>query len=200
MFGLMSNLKIQMEVTKNDIDNYFTSNYNNLITLATNNIRNKPTKELQEPSTYVNECYMHLLTNIQKIPSIDKIANFAYKYIIDEIRWTNSKVNRTNKIVEQYNAISPSNEQTIDLIDESTNLDTINLLLDEMDDYNKKKAAIQIYISECNAVDKILFEVYTENNGMSCRKMGAHFKISSVSAWAMIKKMKNRINEIYSSL
>jgi hypothetical protein len=136
---------------------------------------------------------------MHKITSKDKIANFAFRYIIDEIRWTNSKTNRQNKFIES-STISPINEQDIELLDETTMELNIYLFLDEQEIYNKKKAAIQLYLNECNAVDKVIYEVYTQNNGMTCRQMGKHFNISSVSAWQYIKKMKNRINEIYSNL
>jgi len=181
-----------MKVTKQDIDKYFSANYNQLLNDATNVVKYVKT-QTTNPETYLSESYFYLMENIDKIPSADAIGSWVYKFCFSEIKWSNGKVNRENKL-------NNINNEFLEWFEDKDESEGIQEKVNEHQDYITKLAAIEIYKSEASKVDKIVFEVYFNKNKSTVRLMAKHLNIKNTQSWLLIKKMKADINKIYNNL
>lgn len=181
-----------MKVTKKDIDSYFNTNYAKLLADATNLIKYTKT-QTTDPETYLSESYFYLMENIDNIPSVDAIGSWAYKFCFSEIKWTNAKVNRENKL-------NNINNDFLEWLEDKDESEEIQEKVNEHEDYITKLAAIEIYKKQASKVDQIVFEVYFKKNKSTVRSMAKHLNIKNTQSWLLIKKMKSEINIIYNNL
>jgi len=132
----------------------------------------------------INEAYIQCVKGLTNNLEQHEINARMYNLIKKEIFW-----NRESK---KEVITSEENEYIEDVID--TDLEE-KLLIEER--YNLQMSACKHYRdTQKDQVKKIVFETYYDKGITSCRKMGSHFGISTMSAHSYIKEMKQEIKQI----
>lgn len=173
-------------VNKQDIDLYFTNNYNSINALAKNIINQF--KRNYDSESLLSNGYIYLNQKIKEIPTTEDIQKWLITYIKNEIKWENSQIKKEEKI--NY---SEQIDDKYDAIDDETDIQ--DKIAFEMR-YNEQKTILFQYRNQYqqDKQKQIIFDVYFVKGFSSSRKMAKHFGLHYVTCWKLIKEMKSDIN------
>lgn len=181
-------------MTKNQIDNYFSDNFDDLSKKAEEVHANLSGKG--DPGDLIQEAYLHLLEKCDKIKSNKEIKAYFVRFISSQIRWARSNHNLSN-----CNVATPAHRNYVREVKATgTILDELNVeskLLQEQW-YNDCKGVLSLYAQQ-NRYNKILLELYIEVGG-SVKQIAARLNVSDHAAWQMTRKMKEEIRELKRTL
>lgn len=186
-------------MTKEEVDKAFTERYSELLKIAKGML--VKARKNYEVEGVVAEAYLHVQRDREQLAGPEMVGVFAIKYMRDEIKWTESGLNRREKLasvdmdyVYRYNQ---------DLEDRSrlTNFEKLELIAyrKDLQDYESKveterretaiKVLIQHYAAtEKNILKRKVFEVYGKGAN-TCRRMADVFGISKTRACQMLEEM-----------
>lgn len=182
---------------KKEIDTFFNKNYEKLLsdTIGWVNYCDEANASAED---YISESYIYAIKNMEKFggEEID-IKNYVYRFIIDNVRWTNSAVNRTagNQIKNKKNIYVEYNDEICGEI-ESDDFFSI----EEENEKNLRLASIEIYNQGASKEDKIVLDVFINKNKRTVRTLAKHLNIKHTQSWVKICEMKSEIKKIYEML
>lgn len=173
---------------KKKIDKYFTDNYDRLLKRAEEHISYH--RRSYDAVDVVSYTYEHLLSlDITE----DRIEDYAYRTIMTSCYWNNSKLNR-EILLKQSPFEGNEDDQTKPV--EVDNCDTKEKILLEKW-FNDRKSLLALY-RERIKVDKpkqIVLDKMIEFKTTNSRKLGKHFGIHHLSAWAYIKEIQEELQD-----
>jgi hypothetical protein len=183
-----------MMVTKQEIDNYFTNNYSKIL-LAIGKTKSKyNTMGNWEPDELLTDTYQHLLDNQNKIEDNNQIEAFTMRYMSNQVKWANSKINRLHR-QEKITYEETINHQLID--DESDLMDKIKL----EQDFNDKRAILfNFYQQLPTKQEKILFEVIFVKGIKTVKALSSHFNINKNYIQTMKKKLFDELKQYITTI
>lgn len=175
---------------KRRIDIYFSENYLDLLELARKHI--KYHKRNYDPVDVVSFVYEYILERRKEFCNQD-IESIAYRMIMTSCYWNNSKLNR-DILLTQTPFEGTQDKEAIPVEREDTQTQE-KIELEKW--FNDKKALLALYRERIRddkpkqiVLDKIL-ELQTTNS----RKIGKHFDIHYLSAYAYIREIQEEIQD-----
>ena len=178
-------------IKKEQIDKYFIENQKGLL-LAIKKTKSKynPNGDF-EPEELIGIIYEYLLDNIDKMTKETDIEAFTMKFMSNQIRWSQSNLNRKNGLLKNTDYVETFN--TYLLVDDDEDL---NDKLRLEDDFNHKKAILfEFYKQLPTKEEKILFQVIFEKNITTIANLSKHFGINQYYIQKMKKKLFDDLNE-----
>lgn len=176
-------------VTKQQIDVYFTCNYNQILTAIAKTKSKYNTMGNWEPDELLTDTYQHLLENIDKIADDNQIEAFTMRYMTNQIKWANSKINRLHR----QDKITYEETIKTQLIDDQTELDKKIAL--ETDFNNKRAILFKFYQQLETKQEKILFEVIFQKGIKTVKELSKHFGVNKNYTQIMKKKLMDNLKE-----
>lgn len=88
-------------MTKEKIDFEFTKNYDSLVLTASNIIRKS--KKNIENLVLISETYLYLIKKQELIKEPLDVMKFAVKFMFSEVNWSNSQLNKKERVSIEYN-------------------------------------------------------------------------------------------------
>ena len=177
---------LTVAMSKSDVDSWFTENYDWMDKIAKSHIYIN--KRDIEPAELLSNAYIYATKKRKEIPNEKTLEIYMSRYIMQEIRWTNSETNK----------------QTITYSNEPEHFDMM-----EEDDELQDKIEFEMWFMDCKATlsqyrstikenhKKIFFDVYfgfaADGKKPSVRKIATHFGISNTSTHNMIVEMREDI-------
>ena len=185
----MTKLTNMNTITKTDVDNYFNKNYNEiLLAIKKTKIKYNPNGHWEEDEL-LSDTYEHLILNVDKIESIKQIEAFTMRYMTNQIKWANSKINRLHISTKT----SLQEEIRMIIIDDDSDLEDKIRIETE---YNNQKAILyQFYQQLPTKQEKILFEVIFYKGIKTVKALSEHFKINKNYIQIMKKKLMDDLKE-----
>ena len=175
---------------KRRIDTYFSENYLDLLELARKHI--KYHNRNYDPVDVVSFVYEYILERRKEFCNQD-IQSIAYRMIMTSCYWNNSKLNR-DILLTQTPFEGTQDKEAIPVEREDTQTQE-KIELEKW--FNDKKALLALYRERIRddkpkqiVLDKIL-ELQTTNS----RKIGKHFDIYYLSAYAYIREIQEEIQD-----
>jgi hypothetical protein len=161
-------------MTKQGLDKFITDKYDMLYSIAsglnTKNCRNF------DPSILISEAYEHCHGIIKQIIDEDTLQRYLIAKISMECRYSNSRTNLRERILENPN----------EFVDKDEPINDIQNL------YKK----IDAYYNTGDPIDVIFFQAYFEQGHSSIRKLCKYFGISHPIVMSKLKRIKDEINKI----
>lgn len=93
---------ITQQMSKQEIDTYFTNNLSQIYKCI-NGVKYKTNRFNLETDVVVSECYMHIIKNQSKLKTESQLQAMIFNWCSQNIRWTNSKINKEDKITDTKN-------------------------------------------------------------------------------------------------
>ena len=144
---------------------------------------------LWEEDELLTATYEHLLSSLDKIQSEKDIEAFTMRYMTNQIKWTNSKINRlhTNVKLTLFDVILDTEIDDDYDLNDKINKETI---------YNNQKAILyQFYHQLPTKKEKILFEVIFHKGIKTVKALSEHFKINKTYIQIMKKTLFDDLKE-----
>jgi hypothetical protein len=170
------------------LDQYLQCNYNEATKYAGYFIQR--TKQQLNTNTVISNAYLRYIKINPAVKEPHEVKAYFFHLIKTEILWRD-----TDSKLEFVTA----NDDELQLTDyENTDLeDKIHVELK----LQTQKQAIEQYREQCNdRVKLIFFETYYDKGYNTTRAIANHFDISVFAAHAMIREMKDDIQDIYTEL
>lgn len=170
------------QVNKCDIDSFFTKNHSSLLlAIKKTKIKYKQATEW-ECEELLSATYLHLIDNMDKMKEEKHIESFFMRYMSNQIKWSNSKINQ----MYEDNRQIPFNYE-FDVIDDESDFNH-KIILEK--DYNNKKAILFDFYSQLpTKQEKILFEVIFKKGIKTVKALSLHFGINKNYVQNMKKKL-----------
>lgn len=174
---------------KRSLDNTFTEILPLLENIASG-IKYKNNKRCLELNTIINETYLYLVDNLDKISNVDELQRFAIKFIKSNIGWTNSRMNKLDSLKgfdDFYGSFDESDELSNEDIEfkkdiERWYLDRLSIL----EEYR---------LQEVDKINQIVFDCYFHKGIRKGSDLSRHLGINKDYALRYIKVMINSIRE-----
>lgn len=181
-------------VNKEAIDTYFTCNYNQILTAIGKTKSKYNTMANWEPDELLTDTYQHLLDNIDKIADEKQIEAFTMRYMSNQIKWANSKINRLHR-QEKI-----TYEQTIktQIIDDDSDL--MSKIKIEQDFNEKRGILFNFYKQLPSKQEKILFEVIFIKGIKTVKALSLHFNINKNYVQTMKKKLFDDLKQYITTI
>jgi hypothetical protein len=181
-------------VSKRLIDKVFTDEYDTILK-ETKYWVSYCTNSTAEAEDYISSAYQFIINNKNKISNKEKdVKNYIFRFIIDNVRWYNSNINKTNR------RLNDGNYKYIDELTPEEDIIDDEYDLYDNEDYQYKIAAIEIYNQQCSKEDRIIYQVYSSKDKRTVRSMAEHLNIRHTQSWIKITQMKSGIKKIYNDL
>ena len=175
-----------MSGLKSKIDKYFTENYDYLIELATGAIQNR--NRPYDPAELVSYAYERALISCQSNP-----ADCVCHIILKDCYWNNSYINREILLKQTPFEGTEDYEVRPVEVDDCETLEKVRL----EKWFNDRKSLLAMY-RERIKVDKpkqIVLDKMIELKTTNSRKLGKHFGIHYLSAYAYIREIQEEIRD-----
>lgn len=181
------------QVNKIEIDSFFSKNYKALLlAIKKTKIKYKQATEW-ECEELLSATYLHLIDNMDKMTEEKHIESFFMKYMSNQIKWSNSKINLMYEDARQI----PFNYE-FDVIDDEEDFNH-KILLEK--DYNNKKAILFDFYSQLpTKQEKILFEVIFKKGIKTVKALSQHFGINRNYCQNMKKKLFDDLKEYINNI
>lgn len=161
-------------MTKSQLDNFITENYGKLRTIAAGLVA-RYNKNL-DASILISEAYEHCYKIINTIEDENTLQRYLIAKISMEVRYTNSRTNLRERILD-------SSEPTSDKEEEENDLPLL---------YER----IETYYNTGDTIDVIFFQAYFDKGHNSIRKLHRYFGISQPIIMKMLNRIKHEITKI----
>lgn len=172
-------------MTKQDIDVYFTTNYNSIKKTTQSRLWcNK--KGYIEPDVVINNCYIHIYENIDKIINTNTLESFIYKYITNESYWTNGKANKQEQL---------SHFELFDNYDTEDDQSDLNEKIEYEIKLQNQKYLLEAFYQSLNRQDKNVYEMYFWKGKNTNRSLAAYLGISKGSAQKVLFEFRKQMQE-----
>lgn len=187
-------MKIKLQMTsKQQIDNYFTSNYTKLCK-ATVKIGKNANKMNFEPGELISLTYQHLLLKKDKM-SPEQMESFCIRYITNQLQWNNSELSK----LSMENAKNTLVEIIFDTEDSD---DDFRYKIRMEKDYNEKKNCLYDFVKTLTNEEKIFYQaMYKGNRKVTINELKEKFNINRnyITKFRrdIQKKQREFINENY---
>lgn len=150
----------------------------------------------------INESYIHLINNIGNFSNEDELQRIVIKFIRDNIWWTNSKLNKE----ERVNTTFEIEEQKKD----SNYVSTERTTEDDEEDfefkieierwYVERKCTLEMYrAQEEDKVKQIVFDCFFRKGITKGTELSKHLKINKDYAAKYIREMKQDIRDYFNN-
>lgn len=180
-------------ISDNDINNYYTNNYDMLEKIANGLIFKRGRKNL-DASLMISESFFHIKKDQHKIKTIKELQKFIIKFIRDNIRWENSQVNIKTKVNNNL-------EYILDYIEEDESDIELEQKLAIERWYIEKKCILEMYrTQEKDQEKRIIFDCFFKKGKNSGVKLAEHLNINKDYACDYIRVMKKDIKEFYNNI
>lgn len=182
-------------MTKNDIDNYFTKNYQMLLKYASGFVAGF--KRKYQPEEIVTEAYLNCVKCVEqdKITSINHIEQFAKSTIYCKIAQGASSMNFkriVDKMMSDYDIIDIVYSTKNQNGDASQIMDVqVSTQLFDME--QELKVLFKEFKVTLNLVDKRLFEIVYEKNISTGKELAEHLKIPLTSAHWSLRNLNQQL-------
>lgn len=192
-------------MNKTEIDNYFVQFMPILIPIV-DGIKYKLNKQYITTDTVINEAYLHVYKNSDSIQTTTQLEKIAVNFIKMNIGWTNSQINKMEKVNNNLDNASTEDEDDTSLNYHKTitkNIETEDKIDESLSEkielekwYNEKKCILEMYrAQEKSKIIKIIYDCYFEKHITSGKDMAAHLEIDKGSAWRYIRIMKSELQK-----
>lgn len=185
----MTKTENRVMITKQQIDDYFNSNYKFLLlSIKKTKIKYQQVTEW-DSEELLSATYIHLVDNQHKMKGEKCIESFFMRYMSNQIMWNNSAINQL------YNdkKMIAHDEMNFDIVEDESELQ-FKLGLEK--DYARKKAILyDFYMQLDTKQEKILFEVIFHKGIKTVKALSAHFGINRNYIQNMKKKLMDDLKE-----
>ena len=158
-------------MTKSEVDNYFSENWNEIERIIQSNMSHCAT---ENKVNIASDLYLICLDKRNEIKNIDSFIRILAR---NTYSWTRSKFNMENKAL--------ANEYQIN--DTYTESDT------DEDVYQNRLFAIEKYLQNAEPHERILFDIYFNQNITTIRGLVKRLGVSFHGANVMLKEFKQKI-------
>jgi hypothetical protein len=176
---------------KERIDRYFTESYSELIDLATKHISYH--NRGYDPVDVVSHVYEYCVSK-----EVEDVAGTCYRMIMTSCYWNNSALNRELLLKQTpFEGTEDFDAKPIE-VDDCETLEKIRL----EKWFNDRKALLALY-RERIKVDKpkqIVLDKMIEFKTTNSRRLGKHFGIHYLSAYAYIREIQEEIRDFEEEL
>ena len=180
-----------MAIIKSDIDNYFTSNYDDLLLYA-KKLMSKHRVVGETPEFFLSEAYMYVVERVDEIDDTQDLRNYIGTFLHRNSYWTNGVREAENKSRRiKYIVYDPEDFINItDAIDEDE--------LFEIEKLNEYKSVIEMYYQSLTSLEKkAVWEIYFEEKKRTAKEFAEYIQMSTTTAYMFIKQLKQDIREYY---
>lgn len=176
-------------VTKEQIDNYFSQNYDYLLESITKTKGKYNPTATYDPIELLSITYLHLQKNKEAIPATNAgIMSFTMRYMTNQLNWSSSE---TNKLYRGKEVLGDTNPN-INLIDDESDL-LIKINIEKR--YNEQKATlINFYNQITDKQQKIMFQVIFFKGIRTLKELTKHFGIAKNYIVKIRKELYNNLN------
>lgn len=173
-------------MTKQEIDKYFTDNYNTILKTTKSQLFKNKKLHIQT-EVLINNLYLHIHKKMKEITDTSKLESYIYQYIKMESYWKNGTSSLQEKISDYEMLITPV------VLDDSIE-DAENLLESEYQIQNYR------YILECfyQSLDfegKRIYEMYFIKGLNNSRLISEHLNVSRTQGYIIVKKFRDQMEE-----
>ena len=175
---------------KKKIDKYFTENYDLLTEAAQRNVEYY--KRAYDFADVISYAYEYCLKKSDSL-DLDNIDNIVHRVIITSCYWEDSPLNR-EMLLKQTPFEGTADFEVKPVEKEGSDLND-KILLEKW--FNNKQSILAMY-RERIKVDKpklIVLDKMIEFKTTNSRRLGKHFGIHHLSAWAYIKEIQEEIRD-----
>ena len=183
-------------MNQKEINNYYREN-NKLLTKVIKGILYKKNKKINI-DIIINESYIHVYNNIDSINNEDELQRMILNFINKSIIWTNSKINKQERLRSQtfHKSVNDFefNEFDTNSFDQQ-DIELINKINIEKW-YDDKQCLLQMYRQqETDKVKQIIFDCFFNKKITKGVDLASHLKVNKDYACKYIRTLKNDIKE-----
>jgi hypothetical protein len=175
---------------KKKIDKYFSDNYTELLELASKAV--EIDRRNYDPSDLIAHAYEYCIKKIDQLETEEDIHRFTYRVILMHSKWRTSPINR--EILLTQTPFEGTEDFEIRPVEKECEM-AEKILLEKW--FNDKQSILAMY-RERIKVDKpklIVLDKMLEFKTTNSRRLGKHFGIHHLSAWAYIKEIQEEIRD-----
>jgi hypothetical protein len=178
---------------KNEIDNYITNNYKDLVKYSKAMIYLKNLNET--PDYFVTQTYLHLLKNKEKLTN-DNIKDYISTFIYKNSSWVNSTVREMGSVLKT--------PQTTEFIEEMYDFEDNNefeMIVDDEISMTDYETIVELYRQSLISPYKIrIAQAFFDGKNYTVRKFANHFGFSTTPAMKILQELKADINNFKKNL
>lgn len=147
----------------------------------------------------INESYLHLYKYIDTIETEDELQRLVIKFIRSNIEWTNSKINKDERVNTTFELSDNRKDTNYEPTNERTTEDDDAELNDKIDIelwYIERKCLLDMYrAQEEDKVKQIVFDCFFIKGITKGTLLAKHLKINKDYAAKYIREMKQDIRD-----
>lgn len=177
-------------MNKNDVDRYFTSEYENILIYIKKMFSKYSINE--KPEFFLSEIYLYIIKNIDKIVDSIELRKYISTFIHNNCYWNNSTVreaeikSRSNKNIE-FDSDKYSNIE-----------DSVDDCIEDELLYDEYKIISELYYKSLKSVEKkIVWEIYFVEGMNNTRKFSEYIGKSKTIAYGFIKGLRDDMKLFY---
>jgi len=179
-------------ITKSDIDDYITTNYEYL-KVSVKKIKYKSCYYEFDESELIAFTYEHLIKKLNKMKSKSDIEAFFFIFCKNQVKreWNNSEFSKV-LFGKRKDLFMENFYDDYDMIDDFEDFD--NKIAYEIN-YNEIKTLIYQFSKTLSNEDRIFFEVMSNGKFNTIKKLSEHFKINKNYIGQTRKRISNSRDE-----
>lgn len=147
-----------------------------------------------ETHLVTNEAYIHMVKHIETINTEKDLQKLVVNFIVKNIGWTNSQINKQERL-SIHNELILNDDEESDEIQDNSDLDLEQKIEIERW-YTEKLSLLQMYrAQETDKVKQIIFDCYFNKGITKGIAMAKHLGINKNAGCQLVKQMKADIKE-----
>jgi hypothetical protein len=197
-------------ISKQEIDDYFTKNYDFLVLTITKTKNKYNPNSNWNTTDLLTDTYEHLLNNKHKIiKSNSNIQAFVMRYLTNQVRWYNSKINKMDRGDHRLTNLEVIYEFCEDFDDEYCEYLNISsdlkLKIDYEKQYNTQLTILSDFYLSLDRVDQLFYDAMfnknieghnRNNDGVNTiNALNKYFKINKNAIGARRIELMGKLNQ-----